>query len=129
MPELRLPLPPPELNDDGKIEWGRISEELFRLGLLTGLDRGALTALCDAWGTYMQTLRLIQELQKGSALNGLMLRTKQGNFIPHPLRGIANKQRADYVRICAEFGMTPSARASVSVPPASRPGNAFSEIG
>jgi len=39
-----LPLTPPSfLSDDSKVEWGRISEHLKVLGLLTVVDRAALS--------------------------------------------------------------------------------------
>ncbi|SRR6266496_3973126 len=128
-PDLALPMPPPELNDDAKVEWGRLSHHLYRMGLLTELDRGPLAAVCQSYGVWMQAERLIQERQKRSIESGLLQATTNGNVIQNVLRGIANKAMADYVRYATEFGQTPSSRARVSVPPASRPGNAFSEIG
>jgi phage terminase small subunit len=41
-PEIALPPVPPELCDDAKLEWDRVSFELHRAGLLTKVDRAAL---------------------------------------------------------------------------------------
>jgi phage terminase small subunit len=37
-------LPPPHLSDEAKVEWGRVSEDLYRLGILTKIDRATLAA-------------------------------------------------------------------------------------
>lgn len=114
VPARKLPTPPPELNDDAKVEWGRVSEELYRIGLLTGIDRGTLAAYCQAYGRWMQAERLITETAKRNpSTGGLIVTTKAGNFIQSPLIGIANKAMADMVRYAADFGMSPSARSRI----------------
>jgi len=113
-PALSLPMAPAELNDDAKVEWGRVSEELYRIGLLTGIDRGTLAAYCQAYGRWMQAERAIAEMAKRDTLTGgLMIKTTNGNAIQNPLVGIANKAMSDLVRYAAEFGMTPSARSRI----------------
>jgi len=128
MPELAIPMPPAELNDDAKVEWGRLSHHLFRMGLLTELDRGPLACVCQSYGRWMQAERLIAEQQKRSIENGLLAMSAKRNVIQNPLLAIARAARADYIRYAIEFGLTPSSRARVSVPPASRPGNPFAGI-
>lgn len=114
MPERARPMPPPELNDDAKVEWGRVSDELYALGLLTGVDRAALAAYCQAYGRWMQAERAIAEMAKRDPLTGgLMIKTTNGNAIQNPLIGTANKAMTDMVRFAAEFGMTPSARSRI----------------
>lgn len=111
------PTPPPFLNDDAKVEWGRISGVLYEAGVLTDVDRGVLAAYCQAYGVWAQAEREIEKLQQSSVLNGLILKTKDGNFIQQPLLGIANKARADMVKYAAEFGMSPSSRTRVETGP------------
>ena len=114
VPARALPTPPPELSDDAKVEWGRVSEELYRIGLLTGIDRGTLAAYCQAYGRWMQAERAIAEMAKRDPLTGgLMIKTTNGNAIQNPLIGTANKAMSDMVRYAAEFGMTPSARSRI----------------
>ena len=114
-PVLAIPPVPPELCDDGKLEWGRICGELYSLNLLSHLDRGALTALCDAWGAWVRGRRALEKMAaKDPVFGGMVIKTKDGNMIQNPLIGLVNKARADYVRFAAEFGMTPSARARVN---------------
>lgn len=113
-----LPMPPPELGDDAKVEWGRVSEELYKAGLLAGVDRAALSAYCDAWGIFLQACRALDVMAKADPVTGgLLIKTKDGNAIQNPIVGVRNKARADYVRFAAEFGMTPSARSRITATP------------
>lgn len=110
---LAEPTPPPFLCDDAKVEWGRVCSTLHGAGLMTELDRAALAAYCQAYGVWAQAERAINKLQQGGEINGLLMKTTNGNVIQHALIGIANKARADLVKFAAEFGMTPSARSRV----------------
>lgn len=114
-PELSQPTPPAFLNDDAKVEWGRICETLYKVGLMTELDRGALAACCQAYGRWAQAERALARMSDKDELNrALMIKTSNRNAIQNPLVGIANKAAADYVKYAVEFGMTPSARARVT---------------
>lgn len=115
-----LPSPPPHLSDEAKVEWGRVSEELYKIGLLSGVDRAALAAYCQAYARWAQAERAITEMGKADHLTGgLMIKTSNGNAIQNPLVGTANKAAADMVRYAAEFGMTPSARSRITATPPS----------
>jgi P27 family predicted phage terminase small subunit len=124
-PELEHVSPPPELSDDAKVEWGRVSGALFRCGLLSAIDRAALSAYCQAYGRWMLAERAIARMAASDPVtNGLMVKTKNGNIIQNPLVGVANKAMNDMVRIAAEFGMTPSARSRIDAQPAADAGRA-----
>lgn len=113
-----VPSPPAHLADEAKVEWGRVSEELYRIGLLSGVDRAALAAYCQSYARWAQAERAIVELGKADLLTGgLMIKTSNGNAIQNPLVGVANKAAADMVRYAAEFGMTPSARSRIAARP------------
>jgi P27 family predicted phage terminase small subunit len=112
-PELAIPPVPPELSDDAKLEWGRVSVDLFKMGLLTSIDRAALAAYCSAYGRWVRAERLLRKIGD-EGLDGILTKTIQGNFIQHPLIGIANKATRDMVAYAAEFGMTPSSRSRVN---------------
>ena len=120
VPRRTMPSPPVELSDDAMVEWTRISGELHRLGLLTGVDRAALAAYCQVYGRWVQAERGIAEMAKDDELaSGLVIKTLNGNAIQNPLVGIANKAMADMVKYAVEFGMTPSARSRISAEPQS----------
>jgi P27 family predicted phage terminase small subunit len=113
-----VPAPPAELSDEAKTEWRRVARGLHRIGLLTGVDRAALAAYCQAWGRWRQAEHALAEMAMRDPLTrALMVRTKDGNLIQNPLVGIANKAMADMVRYAAEFGMTPSARSRIGAAP------------
>lgn len=108
-------MPPPFLCDDAKVEWGRISAELYALRVLTNLDTGVLAAYCQSFAVWKQATEAINVMAKGDLLTkGLMIKTTNGNAIQNPLVGTANKAAADMVRYAAEFGMTPSARSRLT---------------
>ena len=113
-PEPSLPSPPPHLDDEAKVEWWRVSEQLYVLGCLAQIDRAALSAYCQAYSRWVRAEQAIAEMAKRDELTrGLMIKTTNGNAISNPLVGVANKAMADMVRYAAEFGMTPSARSRI----------------
>lgn len=110
-PRNRKPKPPEHLNDDASGEWKRVADELSAIGILSGLDRGALAAYCQAYGRWAQAERALAKMTNQA--DGLIIKTTSGNMIQNPLVGVANKAMSDMVRYAAEFGMTPSARSRV----------------
>ena len=91
VPTADLPSAPTHLSDGAKVEWGRVSEELYRLGLLTGVDRAALAAYCQAYARWAQAENAIAEMAKRDELTGgLMIKTTNGNAIPNQHVGTAN---------------------------------------
>ncbi|MCA8251575.1 P27 family phage terminase small subunit [Burkholderia multivorans] len=43
------------LNREARKEWKRITVELEKLGLISRLDRAALTLCCQAWGRLVES--------------------------------------------------------------------------
>lgn len=115
-----MPIPPAHLSEEARAEWEMVSAELFRAGLLSGIDRAVLAAYCQAYGRWVQAERAIAEMAKRDQLTGgLMIKTTNGNAIQNPLVGTANKAAGDMVRFAVEFGMSPSARSRISAAPPS----------
>ena len=111
------PSPPPELSDDAKVEWGRICDELWRLHLLTVLDRGALAIVCQCFGDWIEAERMKRKMAAAApATGGLLVKGARGNKVKNPLIAIARQSRRDYLQACQEFGMTPSARTRLETP-------------
>jgi len=115
-PALELPMPPTELNDDAKVEWGRVSGELYRVGLLSKVDRAALAAYCQAYGRWMEAERALTAM-RSNAFGGMLLKTGNGSVMVNPLLKVAERAMNDMVKIAAEFGMTPSARSRIEAAP------------
>lgn len=125
MPDHVLPDPPEFLTVDAGIEWMRLSEELFRLGLLTGIDRGALAAVCQAYGRWQRAERALAEMAKSDRATGALLVKSGKGAMENPLVGTARRAMSDYVRFCSEFGMTPSARSRVEAGAMAMPKSKF----
>jgi P27 family predicted phage terminase small subunit len=111
-----VPKPPPFLDKYAKKEWARVAPELYSLGLLLGPDVAALAAYCMAfsrWRYAEEELQKVAQVDDSVKHGGLVQITKQGNAVQHVLVGVANTARKDMIRIAAEFGLTPSSRASL----------------
>lgn len=115
-PRVEIPDAPDFLNEDALAEWTRISETLFKLGVITALDRAILAAYCVSFGDWIGALRTMNRFAKQDEhTGGRLIRTQGGNTIQNPLIGIANKARADMARYAAELGITPASRSRVQV--------------
>lgn len=102
------PYVPRYLNDEAKREWRRIVNVLLDLGLYTVVDRAALAMYCQAWGRWVEAERKL-------AKEGPVLTSDKGNLYQNPWFHVANKAWEQMRKILAEFGLTPSSRARLSV--------------
>lgn len=91
---------PSWLSAEAKAEWKRVVPGLSRLDLLKPEDRAALAAYCEAWATFVQATRTVQE-------EGQVIEARQGK-LPHPCVGIARAAGREMRSWAAHFGLTPS---------------------
>jgi P27 family predicted phage terminase small subunit len=105
-----LPEPPRELTPLALDEWNRLAPELFRAGILTDADRGALAAYCQSWGDWVNAR---QQLIR----DGIIVETPNGFKQPSPWLSIANKAMANFMRYSSEFGLTPASRVRLQIDP------------
>ena len=117
----KIPPAPDHLSKAALIEWGRISRELYELGLLSTIDMASLAAYCQSYGRWA-------EAEEELSNTGLTIETTNGNIIQNPLVGIANQAMEHMRKHLTEFGMTPASRARVSATP-KQPQNEFSMFG
>jgi len=101
-------------------EWKRIAPLLVELGLLTELDRAALTLYCTAWGDLV-ALRLQLNVEKKAAVArgeseaAAMWRTlPSGIQRPSVLSAMIDHAEQRLDRALAHFGLSPSQRARVT---------------
>lgn len=113
-PQVVRPTRPAQLSRTARSEWDRIAPELERLGLLTKLDRAALAANCQAYGLWVKA-------EKEAAVDGLVVKTKDGKLIQNPYLSIANKAMRQMHEFLVEFGLTPSSRTRVVAVPHTDP--------
>lgn len=124
-PEVARVDPPAFLSEPALLEWSRVCEELFNLGILSNLDRAALAAYCTAYGRWVsaeEAIRLSAQEEGATDKSGLTIKTASGNIIQNPLVGAANRAMGDMIKFASEFGMTPAARSRISVEKAGRGG-------
>jgi P27 family predicted phage terminase small subunit len=120
-PQIVAMHPPEWLSSEGQIEWGRVSEMLLRLGVVTEADWSALAVYCRAWEKWVDAERKLQQ-------SGLLIKSKSGYPIVNPLVGIAGKAEDRVLKALIEFGMTPSSRARVATGGPERDADPFSEF-
>jgi P27 family predicted phage terminase small subunit len=128
-PEIEIPNCPAHLLKEAKAEWKYITPLLKKYGLISKLDRAAISSYCQAWALVVFSdvclKRDIEKAEKARAEaekagieytggDGLTLVTSNGNVIynPHYSIGKSNRQLLD--RMLANFGMSPAARGRVS---------------
>lgn len=106
-PKVAIPKPPRHLSATALEEWNRIVRELADNGLMTNLDRAALTVYCDLWANYVEASEKSKKM---------VIETAAGNLVENPYFSI-KKRAAELVhKFLIEFGMTPASRTRVSAP-------------
>jgi P27 family predicted phage terminase small subunit len=109
-PEPRLPACPPHLHGEARKEWSRLGRKLRDFGLVTDIDKAALALYCQAWARWIEAEDALRNF-------GVVLKSPSGFPIQSPYLAIANKAMDQMTRLLAEFGMSPSSRARVTVQP------------
>lgn len=103
-----MPRPPENLSDDEKAKWKAIVRELHPLGLVTTIDKDALSMYCVIFVRWQKAERMVRD-------KGEIIKTAAGNIIQNPYLSIANRALDQLNKLGAEFGMTPSSRSRVKV--------------
>jgi P27 family predicted phage terminase small subunit len=128
-PEVEIPGCPRHLLPEARKEWKRITPELERYGLISKLDRGALSLYCQAWARWVWAE---EQLQRFAALaaekmadaaakgepytggDGYTVPTPNGHMTYSPHWVIANKAMEQVNRYMASFGLDPASRGRVN---------------
>ena len=105
-----MPTCPGVLTDGAKREWKRVAPRLYDLGLLTHLDRGALSIYVDSWDRWVTALKALKD-------EDMVVTTPNGGMIQNPYIGIANRASEKARVFGGLFGLNPSARPRISVTP------------
>jgi P27 family predicted phage terminase small subunit len=115
-PEVGIPECPPELEAEGRAEWDRITPHLQKLGLISELDRAALTGYCAAWQDFCWATQRIQALnaEDPNGERGRIWDTPSGyKQISVPLQ-IRNRALEQMEKFLAHFGLSPALRSRVT---------------
>lgn len=129
-PEIEIPDVPSWLWPEAKAEWDRIGPELVKYGLVSKVDRAALALYCQTWAEFVWAKKKytegIRAAEKGKRAaekegkewkggDGLMMPTPNGSFTYSPYWVAANKAADQLDDFLQSFGLSPSARARVSL--------------
>lgn len=113
-----IPQAPTWLDAEARAEWDRVTPTLHETGVLSKLDGGRLADYCAAHSLAIVATKIYQA-------EGTVVDSPQGQK-PHPAVTIAGAARSQAQRLASEFGLTPSGRSRVSVPP--KPGESEADI-
>jgi P27 family predicted phage terminase small subunit len=105
-----IPACPQQLDDEARREWRKVSKELFSLGLLTKIDKAALSGYCQAWSDWVEALDKLK-------VEGKVFKSPNGYPVLSPWISIASKANEQMRAYLSEFGMSPATRARVEALP------------
>ena len=111
---LQLPEPSELLSEIGVQEWYKITSQLFNLKMLHNIDLRLVESYCNEMALYIECE---MELRKNGRVdvfkntNGDIIRTQAKPFVK-----MKNDALNNALKLASNFGITPSARANISVP-------------
>lgn len=106
--ELQMPMHWRQASDAAR-EWKRMLPILTKMRVLTVADQTAFAAYCEQHQLYNESMSDV-------LLLGRLIENAQGNMVRNPALQTARDSLAMVKSLCAEFGMTPSGRARMTVP-------------
>lgn len=110
------PKPPKGLSPAERECWELHAHELEHLGLLTHLDTTSYRLLCTAYALAMACLDAMRPTKADGTPDRrrtgfqVVVPDERGSVKKHPAFTEWQQATATYLRLCIEFGMTPSAR-------------------
>lgn len=119
-PVVAVPDAPRHLSKEARKEWRRVTVELEAVGLISRLDRAALSIYCQTWGRLVLAEQALEARRRQAETAGLdeaeavfTQRTPTGFLRESALLRIVGKLQQDCDRYLASFGMSPSSRSRV----------------
>ena len=108
-PDVKIPSAPTWLDREGRREWGRLTRELEKLGIVAQVDRSTLAAYCQA---YANLYRAQKEIKVG----GITTVSATGSVIKHPAMAVMEKAIDQILKGAALFGLSPASRVGLKSP-------------
>lgn len=123
-PDVEIPTPPKHVKGEALKEWKRISPELKTLGLISKLDRAALSMYCVAYGrlveyelAFLHKVAVVKEKERISEYEAVervsTLTTPSGYKQQSVLVQLIRSSREEVNRYLSHFGLSPATRARV----------------
>ena len=110
----KIPKAPSWLSVIGKQEWLKVTKQLFHLEMLHEVDLKLIEAYVNEISLYIECEMELREngrVDNFTNTNGDLLRSQS-----KPLVKIKNDALNNSLKLAAQFGLTPVARASISAP-------------
>lgn len=107
---VKVPTCPKWLGDEAKAEWRRISKLMVRMRTLTEADAAVLALYCNAW-------RQLIDAEKRLLTDGYTFETEKGYVGISPWVSIRDSSADRVLRLAAQLGLTPAARARLRAIP------------
>ena len=112
-PAVEIPRCPQHIDRKARREWHRISAELAKYGLISQIDRAALTFYCVNWARHCEAENVILKAAAASAGTGLFVKTPDGYPVQSPWLVVSNKAIELCRAFLAEFGTSQASRSRV----------------
>lgn len=103
--------PPPHLKGEAYAEWCRIAGALYKIGVLTHLDRTYLSAYCESVGVYHDAMRDVEKY-------GITVSGANGGLVKNPAYQVARDASDSMLKYGSRFGLSPADRARLQLPEA-----------
>lgn len=114
-PPLGAPETPNFLEGDSLATWNQLVPQVLAMGVLTTIDWAALARYCCLWVQWVRCIKFVEA-------NGMTYEVNNGQCqAMYPEVGQITKLSTVLSKLEADFGLTPSARARLSVPVAPAP--------
>lgn len=95
--------PPPEWDKDALECWQTIVPTLREVGVLDGVDRMALEALCLQWSRARKAAKVIEA-------QGMFSKGSTGQLVEHPAVATERAAHQQFLRFAEQYALTPVAR-------------------
>jgi P27 family predicted phage terminase small subunit len=109
IPPSGMPPCPSSLSSEAQRVWRSMAAKLHRTHLLTSIDGNAFECYCIALATLRKAQAVLDK-------KGFTVTTENGYEQQRPEVAIARQALESVRRYSAEFGLTPAARARISLP-------------
>ncbi|MDQ0114371.1 phage terminase small subunit P27 family [Paenibacillus harenae] len=111
---IEMPAAPEYFDEHAIEEWYRLGPVLKTLGLLTVADRSLFIAYCLSYSRLASAAESLQAA--GELFHEYTNKVGATNFVARPEIAVIQKETLLLKAICAEFGLSPSARGRMEVP-------------
>ena len=109
-----IPEPPEWLSEIAQQEWTKVTLELFNKQMLHNIDLRLIEAYCNAIALHIETEQMLRDKGRIQIFKNPDGTLKHMQAVPY--QKIANDALDRALKLATQFGMTPTARTSISQP-------------